>query len=79
MAQLIYDISDSDLQRCIVAYCASYGYQSVLDDGAANPESPQAFARRMMSEEVIKKVLGFEARAFAVAAAISPLPPISIT
>ena len=79
MAQLVYDIPDADLERCVAAYCASYGYQASLADGTPNSESAQAFARRMMSKEVINKVLGFEARAFAAAAATNPLPPITIS
>ena len=79
MATLSYDIPDADLERCIIAFCAVYGYQPVNPDGTPNAEPPQLFARRMMSQLVIAAVTGFEGRAFVATAATNPIPPISIT
>jgi hypothetical protein len=54
-------------QRVLDAFTAQYGYQSTID-GAANPETPQAFVKRMLTQHMKDVVKSYEASQAAEAA-----------
>jgi hypothetical protein len=41
MAQFCVEIADADVDRVIVAMCANYGYQAMIDNPDFDPSSPE--------------------------------------
>lgn len=54
MAQFCVQIADSDVDRVIVAMCANYGYQTMIDNpdfDASLPEDPSTNPRQITNTE----------------------------
>lgn len=51
----------STLNRCVDAICALDGYQATLPGGGANPETRNAFAKRMVAEWIKRRTTQYEA------------------
>lgn len=52
MATINIQIPDAALDRVVNAFAAVHGYQQILNDGTANPETKAQFARREMREYI---------------------------
>ena len=77
MATLTFTISDPQWQRVINAYTALFGYSATLPDGSANPETADAFTRRILKEDVRTTVFNWELKQLQLQTA--PPPPITVT
>jgi hypothetical protein len=67
MAQIQITIPDAVLPRVVDAFAATYGYQPTID-GAPNPETKAAFAKRQVIAFIKRTVADREAGAAADAA-----------
>ena len=90
MAQFCVEIADADVDRVIVAMCANYGYQAMIDNPdfdsslpedpstnpkeIDNPESPFQFANRKTRAFLAENTVAYEVKQ-AKAAITSPSGP----
>ena len=79
MAQIILNIPDNQLSRVVTGICTFYGYSATLMDGTVNPETANAFAKRMLIEQTEKWVATIEGAAANKTAYNTALSQITIT
>jgi hypothetical protein len=61
MATFSFNVSIDALAEIIDAICELDGYQALIN-GEANPESRNAFARRMLIEDLKRRVMMYRQR-----------------
>lgn len=69
MATIRLQMPDAWVPRVVAAFCGTFGYEAVLEDGKPNPETKGNFAERQMREWVKGVVMAWEGQIAAQAAA----------
>ena len=93
MAQFCVEIADADVDRVIVAMCANYGYQAMIDNPnfdsglpedpfsnpqqIANPESSFQFANRKTRSFLAENTVAYEVKQAKAALSAPSGPDIS--
>ena len=93
MAQFCIEISDSDVDRVIIAMCANYGYQATIDNPdfdstlpedpstnpkeLANPETPFQFANRKTRAFLTENTVAYEIKQAKASLPVPSGPDIS--
>jgi len=93
MAQFCVNIADSDVDRVIVAMCANYGYQAMIDnpnfdpslpedpstnpEKTSNPESSFQFANRKTRDFLTENTVAYEIKQAKAALSTPSGPDIS--
>lgn len=76
MPNITLTLSVPQMNRVVDALSASYGYQELLPDGSANPETRGEFARQQLMRWLRQEVTEHELR---VARAAVSVPPVDVT